>query len=177
LPAMIAEIRPVFVDSPRRGEEFERRLGLEFERIFRLMHDLYGWRWDFSWRLIELVRAAALASLERPKWLRRRDASDLTWMTDSRSLWAMTYTDRFAGTVDGLLDRVPHHKRLGVTHLHLMPPYDVPSGPNDGGYAVSSYRRLRPDLGDIDDLRTVARSLDLDIPAEAELGRRLGAKP
>lgn len=150
----------MFADSPRRGDDFIGRLEAEYERIFRLMHDLYGWRWDFSWRLVELVRTAAEASLDRPKWLRRRDATDVTWMTESRSLWAMTYIERFSGTVNGILDRLAHLERLGVTHLHLMPPYAVPPGPNDGGYAVSSYRRLRPDLGDIDDLRSVARSLD-----------------
>lgn len=156
------EIRPVFEGRPRRAAVFEQRLAVEYERIFRLMHELYGWRWDFSWQLLRLIRVAAEAAVERPKWLRRRDvdAPGATWMNDSGSLWAMTYTERFAGTVAGVMGRVDHLRSLGVTHLHLMPPYAVPEGPHDGGYAVSSYRRLRPELGDISDLATLARQLD-----------------
>ncbi|MGF1664991.1 MAG: alpha-amylase family glycosyl hydrolase [Acidimicrobiia bacterium] len=160
--AVLEEVRGCFEDSPRRLAAFEARFDLEYERIFRLMHSLYGWRWDFSWRLIELVRVAATAAADRPKWLRRRDETmaGARWMNDPATVWAMTYTERFAGTVAGISERVEHLKGLGVTHLHLMPPYAVPDGPNDGGYAVSSYRWLRPELGDMSELKSLARSLD-----------------
>jgi amylosucrase len=160
--AVLGEVRDCFEHSPRRLAAFEVRFDMEYERIFRLLHSLYGWRWDFSWRLVELIRVAAAGAAERPKWLRRRDEtmSAAGWMNDSATVWAMTYTERFAGSVAGISHRLEHLKSLGVTHLHLMPPYAVPEGPNDGGYAVSSYRRIRPDLGDIVDLTALARSLD-----------------
>ena len=40
-----------------------------------------------------------------------------------------------------------------------MPPYDCPQPHNDGGYAVSSYRRVNPALGSMDDLRRLAGKL------------------
>ena len=40
-----------------------------------------------------------------------------------------------------------------------MPLFDAPEGESDGGYAVSSYRRVRPDLGDMDQLRLLAAEL------------------
>jgi len=69
----------------------------------------------------------------------------------------MTYLDLYAGNAQKLPDRLDHLQSLGITHLHLLPPYAVPEGANDGGYAVSDYRRLRPDLGTTKQLR---RSVD-----------------
>ena len=40
-----------------------------------------------------------------------------------------------------------------MTYLHLMPLLTPRPAPNDGGYAVADYRSVRPDLGDVDDLR------------------------
>nr|WP_242494869.1 alpha-amylase family protein [Nocardioides zhouii] len=69
------------------------------------------------------------------------------------------YADRFAGTLRGVEERVPYLRDLGVTYLHLMPLLTPRSGPNDGGYAVQDYRSVRPDLGDVDDLRALATTL------------------
>lgn len=68
----------------------------------------------------------------------------------------MGYVVRFAGSLLGLYDRLPHLERLGVTYLHLMPLFDVPDGPNDGGYAVSSYREVAQRLGTMAELAELA---------------------
>ena len=65
--------------------------------------------------------------------------------------------DLFAGTLNGLRDRLPYLKKLGLTYLHLMPLFESPEGNSDGGYAVSSYRRVNPRLGTIEDLAELAR--------------------
>jgi amylosucrase len=161
LDRLLDHLEPVFSESPEVGEVFRARLEEQWERIFRLSHELYGWQWDFSWHLVDLIETAARASRERSKWLRKRDVVDAgaAWMSDPSSFWAMTYLDRFAGTVDGLRESIPHLESLGISHLHLMPPYAVPEGPNDGGYAVSDYRRLRPDLGTREELASMAKRL------------------
>jgi glycosidase len=48
---------------------------------------------------------------------------------------------------------------LGLTYLHLMPLFRAPDGDNDGGYAVSNYRQVEPNLGTIDQLRDLASEL------------------
>jgi amylosucrase len=68
----------------------------------------------------------------------------------------MCYVDLFAGTLQGLRKRLPYFKKLGVTYLHLMPLFESPEGNSDGGYAVSSYRRLNPKLGTIEELAELA---------------------
>jgi hypothetical protein len=41
-----------------------------------------------------------------------------------------------------------------------MPLFDVPEPENDGGYAVTSYRRVKPILGDMDQLKKLAKAFD-----------------
>ncbi|MFW6258553.1 MAG: alpha-amylase family glycosyl hydrolase, partial [Halochromatium sp.] len=48
---------------------------------------------------------------------------------------------------------------LGITYLHLMPVFRSPDGDNDGGYAVSSYREVDPELGTMEDLAELATEL------------------
>jgi len=142
--------------------EFSGRLSEHGERLFRILHRLYGWRYDFAWIYEQMIEVAAEGYLDRPKALRRIDresTSPPSWLSDPGSLWAVIYLDRYAGTVKGLRDHFDHLKSLGVTHLHLMPPYAVPEGPNDGGYAVSDYRRLRDGLGTTQKLAKVAAEL------------------
>jgi amylosucrase/maltose alpha-D-glucosyltransferase/alpha-amylase len=71
----------------------------------------------------------------------------------------MCYTDLFAGGLQGLRERIPYLLELGVNYLHLMPVFKVPRGDNDGGYAVSSYRELNPELGTMEELAELASEL------------------
>src|SRR5947209_291823 len=68
----------------------------------------------------------------------------------------MCYVDLFAGTLQGLRDQLPYLKKLGLTYLHLMPLFESPEGNSVGGYAVSSYRRVNPSLGTIEELAELA---------------------
>ena len=68
------------------------------------------------------------------------------------------YVDNFAKDLRGVGERLPYLERCGVNYLHLMPLLDTPAdrGRSDGGYAVSDFRRVRPDLGTMDDLAGLA---------------------
>ncbi|MEX2280172.1 MAG: alpha-amylase family glycosyl hydrolase, partial [Acidimicrobiia bacterium] len=137
----------------------------EFETLFRNFHRLYGWRWDFALQLERFVEAMAEAAATRKKRHRRRvDITPNAWLHDPVTTWAQAYVDRFVGKFDRLPSALPHLRRLGVTHLHLMPPYLGPHD-NDGGYAVSDYRRTDPKLGSMADLATA-----IDDLAEAGVG-------
>lgn len=133
--------------KPRRADEFWARLEDEFEQIFRNFHRLYGWRWDFALQLQRFVVAMAEAAAARSKHHRRRiDITPNAWLNDPVTTWAQAYVDRLVGRVSELPSAVEHLRRIGVTHLHLMPPYLSPHE-SDGGYAVSDYRRLDPRIG------------------------------
>lgn len=159
--AIEPKLRALFGDSEKQWRRFRSRLATESERLFALAHSLYGWRWDFAWQYEAFLVSAATAAAGRSKWLRRKDKrADHSWMTSPETLWGQCYVDRFAKDFEGLAEATPHLEDLGLTHLHLMPPYLTPPLNSDGGYAVSDYRRFRPELGSEKDFRKTIRRLD-----------------
>lgn len=81
------------------------------------------------------------------------------WFQRPGTIGYAAYADRFAGTLDGVGERASYLQELGVSYLHLMPLLTPRPAPNDGGYAVQDYRSVRPDLGTIEDLRRLTRTL------------------
>jgi amylosucrase len=143
-----------------RRAGIEARLQQHLPQLIDALLPLFGHRWDFAWHLEAMVRTAVEAAIERPERLAERDTTrPPDWIGDSRQIGAMGYVDRFAGSILGLHDRLPHLQRLGMTYLHLMPLFKVPDGPDDGGYAVSSYREVAPRLGTMQQLADFAAEL------------------
>jgi amylosucrase len=134
---------------------------------------------------IALARFAGRSADLRLLDLRRHVEAD--WFQDPGMLGYAAYTERFGGTLRGVAERVSYLRELGVTYLHLMPLLAPRPRPNDGGYAVVDYRRVRADLGTMEDLADLARvmrehgiSLTLDlvlnhVAAEHEWVRRARA--
>lgn len=146
--------------APDDWHAFEMRLRREWERLFGLLLGLYGGHYDFFYHLEELVHMAARSWFARPSWLQQLDArreADPTWFQSQQMVGGVCYVDLFAGTLRGIRERLPYFRELGLTYLHLMPLFDSPGGNSDGGYAVSSYRRVNPRLGTIEELAELAR--------------------
>lgn len=142
---------------------FEQRLRREWPRLFELLFGLYGTQYDFFYHLEQLLLAMAQSWLERPDWLKQRDAlreADTEWFQSERMMGGVLYVDRFCGTLARLREFIPYFRELGLTYLHLMPLFEAPEGNNDGGYAVSSYRRVNPHIGTTAELADLARELN-----------------
>ena len=43
------------------------------------------------------------------------------------------YADRFADNLQGVAEKIPYLKELGITYLHLMPLLKPRPGASDGG--------------------------------------------
>lgn len=111
---------------------------------------------------VRAVDAAIETFEERPAPLHRRDRErerTPDWFQAPEHVGYTCYVDQFAGTLDGVRDKIPYLKDLGVTYLHLMPLLKTRDGRNDGGYAVTDYRAVDPRLGSMDDLRDLAHAL------------------
>src|SRR3954447_4426718 len=109
-----------------------------------------------------LVELAARRFVQRPEALRLLDLKrhiEPDWFQAPSAVGYAAYADRFAGTLQGVIDRVPYLAELGVTYLHLMPLLEPRPRPNDGGYAVVDYRTVRADLGTFDDVDALTRVL------------------
>ncbi|MEZ5187629.1 MAG: alpha-amylase family protein [Microbacterium sp.] len=156
----------------RVDDAFLARFDVQFPRLHGFFAELYGARPDGQQQLAETVAAASTAWNTRPLELKVRDAqreAEPGWFESERMLGGVCYVDRYAGNLEGIREQIPYFRELGLTYLHLMPLFDAPEGDNDGGYAVSSYRRVNPSLGTMAqltelaaDLRTAGISLVLD---------------
>lgn len=92
---------------------------------------------------------------KRPARLRDLDQQRLAegdWFRQRKNLGVQLYVDCFAGNLKGTLDKIDYISKSGVNYLHLMPLLKSPKGASDGGYSVSDYRRVQPELGTLKDL-------------------------
>ena len=142
-----------------RQELFRARLDRWLPDLQDALAELYDEPDDVARRLVDL---AAEGFASRPDDLhaldlRRSLAPD--WFQRPEMLGYACYADRFAGTLRGVGERASYLQELGVGYLHLMPLLEPRPAPNDGGYAVMDYERIRPDLGDRADLRALTTDL------------------
>nr|WP_258045871.1 amylosucrase [Leifsonia shinshuensis] len=148
------------IEGERR--EFEGRLAVEEKRLRSLLAEIYGDHPGLPAALastLDLVGASWRERSAELKDLDRRRSAQPDWFESNAMLGGVCYADLYAGGVPGLQERIPYFRELGLTYLHVMPPFRTPEGNSDGGYAVSSYRELNPELGTIDDLRALGEAL------------------
>jgi amylosucrase len=139
---------------------------LRFERFFTELHDplhaVYGDdpRLPAAWdTLLDLIAASAAARGPELRALDHEREITPDWLHREQSVGYVAYADRFAGTLQGVRERLGYLRELGVTYLHLMPLLRTRPEPNDGGYAVTDYGAVEPALGTIEDLRALASDL------------------
>jgi len=143
---------------------YNTQLEQNMANLTELLYSLYGKNWNFYDILSRLEKIMAKASKDRNESLKKQDEISLQengydktfWYQDKNTVGMMLYVDLFAGNLKGLIEKIPYLQELGVNYVHLMPLFDCPKGENDGGYAISSYRKVQPKLGTIEDLKLVA---------------------
>lgn len=148
----------------RPDEAFLARFESEFPRLHTLFTRLYGDHTAGADQLTRVVELAATSWAHRPVELKvadRAHTENPEWFASERMLGGVCYVDRYGGNLAGIRDQIPYFRQLGLTWLHLMPLFQTPDGDDDGGYAVSSYRRVDPSLGSMAQLTELASDLRL----------------
>ncbi|HRC18721.1 MAG TPA: alpha-amylase family protein [Phycicoccus elongatus] len=146
--------------SPERRELFELRLHRWWDDLTDALSTLYGDRaTEVAHRVVTQAAAAYAARDPQLHRLDERRILEPDWLQSPVVFGYATYADRFAGTLAAVGEKVDYLRELGVTYLHLMPLLRPRDGDNDGGYAVASYREVRPDLGSIEDLKALSTLL------------------
>lgn len=141
---------------------FSVRLEHHWAPLFGALHSLYGWQYDFFHTLEQVLELLARNWLARTAELKALDAvreAAPDWYCAEQMVGGVLYVDLFSDRLARLNEHIPYFKKLGLTYLHLMPLFAVPHGDNDGGYAVSDYRAVNPDLGSMEELSALARML------------------
>ena len=78
------------------------------------------------------------------------------WYKGHHLTGMLMYVNAFAGTLQGVRQKLDYIADCGVNYLHLMPLLESPKDRSDGGYAVSDFRKVQPELGTMEDLRELA---------------------
>ena len=141
----------------RDMDEFLNRLNRHMDELRWLYMELY----DNGSMFAELCSQLEAFYKERGTELKKRDREKLEtpdWFQKQDMLGMMLYIDNFAGDLKGVKKKLSYLQKCGVTCLHLMPFLDTPEGRSDGGYAVSDFRKVRPDLGTMEDLEALSRA-------------------
>jgi glycosidase len=162
LPRLEAAFRREAKADPAAWQTLTNRLRANFERLFGLLYHLYGSQYDFFYHLEQILATAIRMGLARPADLKALDETrerDPLWFQSQQMVGGVCYVDLFAGDLNGIGQKIPYFKELGLTYLHLMPLFLSPEEENDGGYAVSSYRDVNPTLGTMDELASLAGEL------------------
>ena len=155
-PAAVAsKSKPAVPAGP--DPHFAERLARHHDELRWLYMELY----DNPDMFGELVEQMERFSTERSAALRDLDAereAEGAWYRNRDMLGMQMYIDNFAGTIKGVEEKLDYLKRCSVNYIHLMPFLDTPADKSrsDGGYAVKDFRRVRPDLGTMDDLAHLA---------------------
>lgn len=130
---------------------FYNRMQRHHDELKWLYMELYGNESMFS----ELCDNLYQFYQERKPKLKTMDLEreqDPNWYKKNDMLGMMFYIDNFAGNMKGVESKLDYIEKSNVNYIHLMPFLDTVEGRSDGGYAVADFRKVREDLGTMDDL-------------------------
>lgn len=136
----------------KKTAEYIKRFEERYDELKWLYCELYNNNMEaFDWLCDSLYgyyqeRNADLKKLDRSR------VKNPDWYKQNDLLGMMMYTNAFAGTLKCVKEKLPYVKSCGVNYLHFMPLLESPKGRDDGGYAVADFRKVKPELGTMEDL-------------------------
>ena len=142
--------------KPVWSKTFSERFQRHEQELKELFFALYR---DEVQAYDSLVNMLYIAWQERSAALRRLDArreKDPSWYKGHNLVGMLMYVKAFAGTLQGVREKLDYVQECGVNYLHLLPLLESPEGRSDGGYAVSDFRKVQPELGTMEDLAALA---------------------
>ena len=135
--------------------EFEQRLRRHHDELRWLYMELYD-NGSMFYELVERLRSFYQERRDSLKAIDRSRESDPNWYRRNDLLGMMLYIDNFAGTINGVREKLDYLKKSNVNYIHLMPFLETVPGRSDGGYAVKDFRKVQPSLGTMEDLEKLA---------------------
>lgn len=139
----------------KTDKSFERRLNRHHDELRWLYMELYQNDAMFA-ELCDQMYAYYQARNQQLKMLDKKREADPEWFRKKDMLGMMLYIDNFAGNLQGVKEKLSYLESCHVNCIHLMPFLDSPKGRSDGGYAVADFRKVKPELGTMEDLAELA---------------------
>lgn len=140
----------------KTDEIFKKKLAKHLDELRWLYMELYNNEEMFA----ELCEQMYYYYTVRNEKLQKRDLErekEPAWYRKKNMLGMMLYIDNFAGNLRGVREKIEYLEESNVNCVHLMPFLDSPKGRSDGGYAVADFRKVKPELGTMEDLAELAK--------------------
>ncbi len=135
------------------NKEFETRKSAVFDELKWLYFELYHDDFAGFEGLCAMIKQYYTDRKTSLKELDRRREKNPGWYAGNDIVGMMLYVNNFANNLSGVIEKIDYFTESGVNYVHLMPLLESPKEHSDGGYAVSDFRRVQPELGTMDDLR------------------------
>ena len=135
---------------------FQERFNRHKDELKWLYMEMYGNDSMYA----ELESQMRLFYKERNSQLKKIDIEreeNPNWYKSNNMMGMCFYIDNFAGDLKGVKEKIPYIEDCGVNYVHLMPFLDTVDGKSDGGYAVADFRKVKPELGTMEDLAEFKR--------------------
>ncbi len=136
--------------------EFKRRYERFADELTWLYKELYHNDEAACDYFVQMLYQAYKARPMALKALDRQREADPDWYKGHELTGMLMYVNAFAGNLQGVRKKLDYIQDCGVNYLHLMPLLESPEGRSDGGYAVSDFRKVQPELGTMEDLAALA---------------------
>lgn len=146
------------IKKTKEQDAYTRRFEKHRKELEWLYTELYGEDSPFFQELCREMRTSYEMREEELKKQDQEREGHPDWYKDRHMTGMMLYTEQFAGTLQGVLEHLDYIRDCHVNYLHLMPLFASPKRKSDGGYAVADFRKIRSDLGTMEDLETLARA-------------------
>jgi amylosucrase len=138
--------------------EFKTRLNRHLNELKWLYYELYEHTSDRKASFEDLLERMEAFYTERGdalKALDRQREANPDWYKTNDLLGMCLYVKPFAGNLKGVQSKLDYIQECNVNYLHFMPLLDTVDGRSDGGYAVADFRKIKPELGTMEDLEAL----------------------
>lgn len=145
--------------QPEDESTYTRRFNRHYDEIKWLYCELYQDNPYVMMHLNDLTASMKEFYDNRKASLKASDKkreADPDWYKRNDLVGMMMYVNNFSKTLTGLEEKLDYVQECNVNYLHLMPLLASPKGRSDGGYAVSDFRQVQPELGTMEDFSRVA---------------------
>ncbi|MDE6969459.1 MAG: alpha-amylase family protein [Eubacterium sp.] len=137
----------IFQKRMERHHDELRWLYMELYQNDDMFGELCSQMYEYFMQRNDQLQSMDQARETEPDWYKKNDI-----------LGMMMYIDNYAGNLKGVEEKLDYLQECQVNYIHLMPFLNTPKGRSDGGYAVSDFRNVQPQLGTMDDLESLTKA-------------------
>ena len=146
----------IAMENKKWDKTFRERIALYYDELKWLYMELYHndtQAFEYFTEMLYTYYRKTNKTLKA--WDEARDVVK-DWFAGNEMLGMLMYTNCFAGNLKGVKEHLDYIEECGVNYIHLMPLLESPEGRSDGGYAVSDFRKVQPQLGSMKDLASLS---------------------